>query len=94
VAFSSSSSFRQEQLWVRVLTVGWETLSHLMPCLAARGGFYKFSLPTLGHLMEFSLCKNIFLRDRNMDMTFRGKRPDFKFLSLDSPKKITLDNFL
>jgi hypothetical protein len=49
--FHPCSSFRQEQLWVRVLTVGWQHLPHLMPWLPAGGGLYKFFLTTVRHFI-------------------------------------------
>jgi hypothetical protein len=45
--FHTCCSFRQEQLWIRILTVGWQPPQapcNLMPCLPAGGGLYKFPL--------------------------------------------------
>jgi hypothetical protein len=44
--FHPCNSFGQEQLWVRVLTMGWPPLPLLMLCLPAGGGLYKFPFPT------------------------------------------------
>ena len=42
------SSFRQEQLWVRVCLWDGNPIPHLMPCLLAGGRLYKFPLSTVG----------------------------------------------
>jgi hypothetical protein len=34
------------------MTVGWQPQSHLMPCLPAGGGLYKFSLLTVRHFIK------------------------------------------
>jgi hypothetical protein len=61
--FSSGSSpfpslqfffFRQEQLWVRVMTLGWKLLPHFMPCPPAGSGLYKLPLP-IAYCGEFHL---------------------------------------
>jgi hypothetical protein len=50
--FHPCSSFKQEQLWVRVLTVGCPTHSSLETVSFAEGGLYKFPLLNIGHFIS------------------------------------------
>jgi len=62
--FHSCSSFRQQELWVRV-DCGIATPSlHLMPCLSTVGVLYTFPLPTVGHgKMSLKLMDTRWLTD-------------------------------